>query len=212
VPASEKAQSEYMAESRATFNTLKNAQPTLDNIEKAKKLIPGAQGFMGPGGQPLLTAASFLNSRLGTSIDTKGVTDTTELRSRLFFGILDNLKKLDSQPTAKQQEVLQEALGGIGTDPAALPRVLDAFGESIRTKVNLYNQDVTEAEARGVRFPYRPQIRLTPPPPVPGAGAAQIPGAPAASTGNAVTLPDGRVKTFPNAAAADQFKKAAGIK
>ena len=76
----------------------------------------------------------------------------------------------------------------------------------------MYNQDVTEAEARGVRFPYRPQIRLTPPPPVPGAGAAQIPGAPAASTGNAVTLPDGRVKTFPNAAAADQFKKAAGIK
>jgi hypothetical protein len=212
VPASEKAQSEYMAESRAAFNTLKNAQPTLDNLEKAKKLIPGAQGFMGPGGQPLLTAASFLNSRLGTSIDTKGVTDTTELRSRLFFGILDNLKKLDSQPTAKQQEVLQEALGSIGTDPAALPRVLDAFGESIRTKVDLYNQDVTEAEARGVRFPYRPQIRLTPPPPVPGAGAAQIPGAPAASTGNAVTLPDGRVKTFPNAAAADQFKKAAGIK
>jgi hypothetical protein len=212
VPASEKAQAAYMDESKVTFNALKNAQPTLDNIEKAKKLIPGAQGFMGPGGQPLLTAASFLNNRLGTSIDIKGVTDTTELRSRLFFGILDNLKKLDSQPTAKQQEVLQEALGGIGTDPAALPRVLDAFAESIRTKVDLYNQDVTEAEARGVRFPYRPQIRLTPPPPVPGAGAAQIPGAPAASTGNAVTLPDGRVKTFPNAAAADQFKKAAGIK
>ena len=185
VPASEKAQSEYMAESRTTFNALKNAQPTLDNIEKAKKLIPGAQGFMGPGGQPLLTAASFLNSRLGTAIDTKGVTDAEELRSRLFFGILDNLKKLDSQPTAKQQEVLQDALGSIGTDPSALPRVLDAFGESIRTKVNLYNQDVTEAEARGVRFPYRPQIRLAPPPPVPGAGAAQIPtgAAPAAAQG-----------------------------
>jgi hypothetical protein len=43
----------------------------------------------------------------------------------------------------------------------------------------------------------------------------QIPGqsraAPAAA-GNSVTLPDGRVKTFPNAAAANQFKKAAGIK
>jgi hypothetical protein len=43
----------------------------------------------------------------------------------------------------------------------------------------------------------------------------QIPGqnrpAPAA-TGTSVTLPDGRVKTFPNAEAANQFKKAAGIK
>jgi hypothetical protein len=42
----------------------------------------------------------------------------------------------------------------------------------------------------------------------------QIPGqnrpAPAAA-GNSVTLPDGRVKTFPNAAAANQFKKAAGL-
>jgi hypothetical protein len=42
----------------------------------------------------------------------------------------------------------------------------------------------------------------------------QIPGqnrpAPAAA-GNSVTLPDGRVKTFPNAAAANKFKKAAGL-
>jgi hypothetical protein len=42
----------------------------------------------------------------------------------------------------------------------------------------------------------------------------QIPGqsrAAPAATGNSVTLPDGRVKTFPNAAAANQFKKAAGL-
>ncbi len=177
VPASEKAQSEFMAESRATFNALKNAQPTLDNIEKAKRLIPGAQGFMGPGGQPFLAAASFLNNRLGTAIDTKGVTDAEELRSRLFFGILDNLKKLDSQPTKTQQDALQQALGSIGTDPSALPRVLDAFGDSIRTKVDLYNQEVTDAETRGVKFPYRPQIRITPRAPLPGESAAQTPGA-----------------------------------
>jgi hypothetical protein len=216
VPASEKAQSEFMAESRATFNALKNAQPTLDNIEKAKRLIPGAQGFMGPGGQPLLAAASFLNNRLGTAIDTKGVTDAEELRSRLFFGILDNLKKLDSQPTKTQQDALQQALGSIGTDPSALPRVLDAFGDSIRTKVDLYNQEVTDAETRGVKFPYRPQIRITPRPPSPGETAAQIPAgaptrAPATSAGNTVTLPNGSVMTFPNAEAAASYRKAAGL-
>lgn len=37
----------------------------------------------------------------------------------------------------------------------------------------------------------------------------QTPRTPAAS--NSVTLPDGRVKTFPNAAAANEFKKAAGL-
>lgn len=179
VPASETAQAEYMKGARTTFEALRNAQPTLDNIEKAKALVPGAQGFMGTGGEPLLAAASFLNNRLGTSINTTGVTDAQELRSRLFFGILDNLKKLDSQPSQQQQNALQQALGSIGTDPTALPRVLDAFADSIRTKVNLYNQDVTSAEERGVKFPYKPQIQLKPPS-SPGAAAAQIPAAGAA--------------------------------
>jgi hypothetical protein len=45
-------------------------------------------------------------------------------------------------------------------------------------------------------------------------GVDQIPGQnrPAtAAPSNSVTLPDGRVKTFPNAEAANQFKKAAGL-
>jgi hypothetical protein len=177
VPASETAQAEYMKGARTTFEALRNAQPTLDNIEKAKALVPGAKGFMGTGGEPLLAAASFLNNRLGTSINTTGVTDAQELRSRLFFGILDNLKKLDSQPSQQQQMALQQALGSIGTDPTALPRVLDAFGDSIRTKVDLYNADVTSAEDRGVKFPYKPQIQLKPRAPLPGESAAQTPGA-----------------------------------
>ena len=180
VPASETAQAEYMKGARTTFEALRNAQPTIDNIEKAKALVAGAKGFMGTGGEPLLAAASFLNNRLGTSINTTGVTDAQELRSRLFFGILDNLKKLDSQPSQQQQIALQQALGSIGTDPSALPRVLDAFADSIRTKVNLYNQDVTSAEERGVKFPYRPQIQLTPAKP---AGAAAPAGRGAAGGG-----------------------------
>jgi len=212
VPASETAQAEYMKGARTTFEALRNAQPTLDNIEKAKALVAGAKGFMGTGGEPLLAAASFLNNRLGTSINTTGVTDAQELRSRLFFGILDNLKKLDSQPSQQQQNALQQALGSIGTDPTALPRVLDAFADSIRTKVNLYNQDVTSAEERGVRFPYRPQIQLTPAKPAGAAATSQIPAAgPVSGGGNTVTLPDGRVMTFPNAEAAAKFKRDARL-
>lgn len=160
--ASEQAQKQFMDEARDTFTALKQAPIVLSNIEAAKKLIPQAKGFMGPGGEPLLAAASFLNNRLGTNIDTKGVESAEELRSRLFFGILDNLKKLDSQPTQQQQDALRVALGSIGTDPTALPRVLDAFGNSIREKVDLYNQEVTDAEERGVRFPYKPTITLKP--------------------------------------------------
>jgi hypothetical protein len=171
LPASEETQKQFMQESRQTYGTLKQAPTVLDNIEKAKALVPQAKGFMGAGGESVLQAASFLNNRLGTSIDTKGVTSAEELRSRLFLGIMDNLKKLDSQPSQQQQAALQIALGSIGTDPTALPRVLDVFGETIRQKVDLYNEEVQSAEGRGVKFPYNPVIKLQPRPAAGGAGA-----------------------------------------
>jgi len=159
-PASVTAQQEFMKETRENYGRLRDAAGVLDNIDKAKKLVSGAKGFMGPGGESLQQAASFLNNRLGTKIDTKGVSDAAELRSRLFFGIMDNLKKLDSQPTAQQQDALQAALGSLGTDPNALPRVLDAFGDTVRNRVERHNQEVTGAETRGVKFPYDPKITL----------------------------------------------------
>jgi hypothetical protein len=171
LPASEEAQKEFTKEIRQTYGTLKQAPTVLDNIEKAKALVPQAKGFMGAGGESVLQAASFLNNRLGTSIDTKGVTSAEELRSRLFLGIMDNLKKLDSQPSQQQQAALQVALGSIGTDPTALPRVLDVFGDTIRQKVDLYNEEASGAESRGVKFPYKPTIKL---PPRPGAGGATV--------------------------------------
>jgi hypothetical protein len=103
----------------------------------------------------------------------------------LFEGILDNLKKLDSQPSQEQQRVLGEALGNLGTDPSALPRILDRIAETMRDRVGRYNQDVTEAENRGVRFPYKPQIDLPPvrsPSSRTSAGAGQSRGAPPVGT------------------------------
>lgn len=176
LPASEEAQKEFMKEMRQTFSALKQAPTVLDNIEAAKKLVPQAKGFMGAGGEGVLQAASFLNNRLGTNINTEGVKSAEELRSRLFLGIMDNLKKLDSQPSQQQQAALQQALGSIGTDPGALPRVLDVFGDTIRQKVNLYNEEATSAESRGVKFPYKPTIAL---PPRPAGAPTAAPTAPA---------------------------------
>jgi hypothetical protein len=131
----------------------------------------------------LLAAASFLNNRLGFGISTQGVTDATVLRTRLFEGILDNLKKLDSQPSQEQQRVLSEALGNLGTDPAALEQILNRIGETVTDRVDRFNIDVTESEARGVKFPFKPQITLPQRPRAPGSTASQIPtNAPSAST------------------------------
>jgi hypothetical protein len=183
-PASVQAQQDFVKAAAEERKVLRNAPDTIVNIDAAKKLIPTAKTFMGKGGEPLLAAASFLNNRLGFGISTEGVTDATVLRTRLFEGILDNLKKLDSQPSQEQQRVLSEALGNLGTDPAALEQILNRIGETVRSRVDRFNTDVTDAETRGIKFPFTPQIKLPTPKLAPGAAAAQIPGqgpAPAAA-------------------------------
>ena len=174
-PASVEAQKQFVQDVAKERSVLRTAPDTIKNIEAAKKLIPTASTFMGKGGEPLLAAASFLNNRLGFGISTQGVTDATVLRTRLFEGILDNLKKLDSQPSQEQQRVLSEALGNLGTDPAALEQILNRISETVTDRVDRYNTDVTESEARGIKFPFKPQITLPQRPRVPGSAASQIP-------------------------------------
>jgi hypothetical protein len=148
-----------MAEQR---KILRSAPIQLENLEAAKKLaLSGtAKAFQGTGGEALKNAASFFNSRLGTAIDVKGVADASELESRLFRGILDNLKKMDPNPTENQQKALRTAIGSLGSDPNALPRILDTFIDATRQQVDAYNSDVSSAEERGIQFPYEPRIKL----------------------------------------------------
>jgi hypothetical protein len=174
-PASVEAQKQFIQDVAKERSVLRTAPDTIKNIEAAKKLIPTASTFMGKGGEPLLAAASFLNNRLGFGISTQGVTDATVLRTRLFEGILDNLKKLDSQPSQEQQRVLSEALGNLGTDPAALEQILNRIAETVTDRVDRFNIDVTESESRGVKFPFKPQITLPQRPRVAGSAASQIP-------------------------------------
>lgn len=158
--ASNEAQKKFMDSARTTYDQLKSAPTLLANIQKAKALIPGARGFMGTGGETLLDATKFLNNRLGLKIATEGIKNAEELRSRIFFNLMDNLKKMDASPSQQQQQVMQDALGKLGTDPNALSNVLDAYADTIRGKVDAYNTEVSGAEGRGVKFPYKPQIVL----------------------------------------------------
>ena len=144
----------------ANFSKLRNSANVLDNIEKAKAAIPKAASFMGTGGETLLAAAKFMNNRLGTNVDTEGVKSVEELRSRIFFQVLENLRKLDAQPSQQQQQVMQDALGRIGTDPNALPAILDAYGDVVRMKVGEHNDTVNQARSGGVKFMIDPTIKI----------------------------------------------------
>jgi hypothetical protein len=160
LPASEEAQRDFMKSTRATYDTLKQSPAMFANIEASKKLIPSASVFMGTGGEGMKAAASFLNNRLGMSVNTEGVKTAEELRSRLFQGILANLKKLDSQPSERQQAALEQALGSLNTDPNALSDVLDSYADTVRNNIDTHNAEVQSAVSRGVKFPYDPIIKV----------------------------------------------------
>ena len=137
------------------YTRLRDAPQALANIEKAKELIPSANMFQGSLGEQKLAVAKFFNNNLGTSINLTGVSTAEELRSRIFFNIMDNLKKMDAQPSQLQQQIMQDALGKLGTDPSALANILDAFGDVIRDKVGAYDKQVSEASGVGVNWPHR---------------------------------------------------------
>lgn len=159
-PASVAAQKEQMQYLTKQADALQAAPVALANIERAKKLVQTARPFVGSGADVKLAAVKFLNNNLGFSIEESAVRDAEELRSRIFFNIMDNLKKLDAQPSQLQQQIMMESLGKLGTDPQALPRVLDAFAETIRGKVQQHNKRAKEAQGSGVRFPFDPTIEL----------------------------------------------------
>lgn len=156
--ASKEAAKDFVKSTRATYDQLKSAPILLRNIDEAKALIPQAKGFMGPGGETLMEAAKFLNARLNAQINVEGIKSAEELRTRIFFNIMENLKKMDAQPSELQQKLMMDALGKLGTDPNALVNVLDAYGDTIRDKVELFNKEIAGAEKKGTVFPYDPRI------------------------------------------------------
>lgn len=182
------ADKEFIKETRENFSRLRDAPTALKNIEEAKLLIPKAGVFMGTGGGTLLESAKFLNNRLGLQIQTEGVKSAEELRSRVFFQILENLKKMDASPSQKQQEVMMQALGNLDTDPNALASILDAFGDAVRDKVSTHNAIVTDAEKRGTKFPHRVTVDI---PAKAGKGAIGTP-PPKQKLGDIVDGPDGK--------------------
>lgn len=161
----------------ADQQALKTAPFDLENLEQAKALIPEAKTFMGPSGQLKMDIVSFFNNTFGTTISTEALAAGQTLESRLFRGVMDNLKKMDSQPTQEQQRALQKALGELKNDPTALARVIEVMQDAIRERVNDHNKRVSEAEGKGITGAYDLKITLPPKPSAAGAGRGAATGA-----------------------------------
>lgn len=154
---------EFISEMRQNYAKLRDVPATIENLNRAKTLAATQAGqFMGPLGEQKLALQKFFRANVPGqgALNVEGVRSAEELRSTMFNQVMDNLKKMDAQPSQYQQMVMQDAFGTLGTDPASLPRILDVFEDILRKRVDLHNQTVTGAEGRGTRFPYDVNVKL----------------------------------------------------
>lgn len=161
VPASETIQVEAVKKLTNTYDQLKTAKTDIANLARAAELSKTeARKYMGTGGQAFLSAAKFLKNRLGVDVDTKAIVNAEAARTALFQNVLNNLRKLDAQPSQQQQQIMQEALGNLDTDPDALPTVVSIYEDVIRGRVEQHNAEVAQIKANKIPLPYDLAIQL----------------------------------------------------
>ena len=166
LPFKEQIQKEVATSLIKDFDVLKNVPATMQNMDKMVQLSKQPI-YAGVGGETKLQFVKLLNNNLGTNISPEAVKNTEEFRSASYMGIMDNLKKTDSNPTVTQQNALKEAIGSLGTDPSAIPRVVNVMRDILENKAKQHNALVEQTMKKGIEYPYDirvqlPQTTLTP--------------------------------------------------
>jgi len=147
--ASEKTLGEGGSAIIKSAQAIQNYPSSINSLREVKKLIPTAKDMLGGGAETLNNTVNFLNNRLKTNINVKGLTAAAEIRSRLFEGVIARLKQMDSQPSQIQQAALADALGTIDTDPNALSKVIDVWIDEMQNKVKTHNTQVDKVVKSG---------------------------------------------------------------
>jgi len=159
LPFTEQVQLEMGKDLVKEYSNLKSIPSQIQNLDKVEKLA-SSPAYLGSGAEAKLAITKFFNNNLGTNINADKVVGTEEMRSALFQSTMENLKKVDAQPSQMQQAIMQQAFGTIGTDPAAIPRIVKVYKDILISKANEHNQRVTETEEGPAKMKYAHSIKI----------------------------------------------------
>lgn len=161
-PFNEKLQGQMAEALVEDYKVLQDAPNTISYLQEAKALVPKA--YTGAGAEIKLNVSKLWNSTLGDvtglPIDPETVGNSDYLRSTLFRQVLENLKKMDAQPSERQQQALQQAMGSLSTDPKALDKIIDLTSDILTNRVTRHNRHVDEAKGGGATFGYDIRVPL----------------------------------------------------
>ena len=146
----------------------RTAESALHTIQESRKAIAGG-AFLGSGADAKTDITKAAKSLFGIDIDSTKLSNSEYLRTTLGQGLLDNAKKLGANPTAEDSKRIDAIVGTISKDPTALSKALDFQEEMAIRAINKHNENVTDAERRGLSTPFNLTIqvpkfeKLTPP-------------------------------------------------
>lgn len=146
------------------FSLLKSIPSQIQNLDKVEKLAV-SPAYLGSGAEAKLAITKFFNNNLGTNINADKVANTEEMRSALFQSTMENLKKVDAQPSQMQQQIMQQAFGTIGTDPQAIPKIVTVYKDILISKANEHNARVKQSEEGPAKMKYAYDITVKVPEP-----------------------------------------------
>ena len=164
LPFQEQIQQEMGKDLIKEYSLLKSIPSQIQNLDKVEKLAV-SPAYLGSGAEAKLAITKFFNNNLGTNINADKVSNTEEMRSALFQSTMENLKKVDAQPSQMQQQIMQQAFGTIGTDPQAIPKIVTVYKDILISKANEHNARVKESEEGPAKMKYAYDIKVKVPEP-----------------------------------------------
>jgi hypothetical protein len=174
LPFNEQIQQEMGKDLIKEYSLLKSIPSQVQNLDKIEKLAV-SPAYLGSGAEVKLAVTKFFNNNLGTNVNADKVANTEEMRSALFQSTMENLKKVDAQPSQMQQQIMQQAFGTIGTDPAAIPKIVTVYKDILISKANEHNARVKQSEEGPAKIKYAYDITVkVPEPKAPPTGSWRI--------------------------------------
>jgi hypothetical protein len=159
LPFNEQVQQKMGEDLIKEYSNLKSIPSQIQNLDKAIELSK-SPAYLGSGAEAKLAITKFFNNNLGTNVNADKVVNTEELGSVLFQSTMENLKKLDAQPSQMQQIIMQKAFGTIGTDPAAIPKIVAVQKDILLSKAKEHNARVEETEVGPAKMKYAHSIKI----------------------------------------------------
>lgn len=176
------------------------AQSGLQRVQQMRELADSNAGiYSGSFAEGRVGVANFFDS-IGLPFDQKKLANSQEYLKHAKELTLSVLKEGvgASQISNADLKFVNESVPQLETNPEARKNLLNFIEKKLQTSVDRFGKADEYARANGGLRGFKYQAQEDAPAPTQGGG-------------NTVRLPDGRTKTFPNAAAADAFKKAAGL-